>query len=414
MTAIPVKGIIIGVLIAAAIAAISFVGYWILAILASTGIERGYERDFLDNLPIRERERAFAARNPQWTADGQIIVINADDRIYGVNAAGNELWPIPEKPDDGLYFSPALFGNGQIAYIRYLDIKNRTIQRLAWNGSKVKTLANLGGSTLSGPAWSPDGARIAFATADNEVAIMNRNGGGRQVVAAPMDRPPVSIKWSNDGRYLAVLYDRHTIVSIDVDSGQQYAIAQAPGAEAKLSIPTWSPTDDRIYFAQRENPQAPTMLYSATRHGANLRTIAELGAGFDPDDRRQSIYGIYGDRPPPGHGFYVSEVQIASDGNAILFAAVLPGQDDAVYLIDADGSNLRQIVRNAKLRSRSAIYEASSLYVSWSPDGSRIAVYNDDAEKSVTLYTMSPTGYDIQVLIRRGALTPGYAEPFYR
>lgn len=207
-----------------------------------------------------------------------------------------------------------------------------------------------------------------------------------------MDDPPVSIKWSNDDQYLAVLYGNHTIISIDMDSSQQYTVAPAPGADAKLSIPTWSPTDDRIYFALRENPQAPTMLYSATRRGAKLRTIAELGAGFDPDDRRQSIYGIYGDRPPPGHGFYVSEIQISPDGKAILFAAVLPGQDDAVYLIDTDGNNLRQVVRNAKLRSRSA-------------------VYNDDAEKSVTLYTMSPNGGAVPVLIRRGALTPGSAEP---
>lgn len=409
MPAMPVKGIIIGVLVAAGIAAIGLVGYWTLAIWSIAGIERGYERGFLDNPPIRERERAFAARNPQWTSDGQLIFINADDRIYGVSADGSELWGIPEKRDDGRYFSPAVFGNGQVAYIRYRDIQNRTIQRAAWNGSKVKTLVNLGGSTDSGPAWSPDGTRIAFATADNEIATVNRNGGGRQVIAAPMESPPSALRWSNDGRYLAALYERHTIMAIEVDSGQQYTVARASGAEAKLSIPAWAATDELLYFAHRESPEVPTMLYSATMHGANLRAIAELGGGFDPDDRRRHRYG---GPLMPGHGFYVGEIQIAPGGNTLLFAAVQPGEDDAVYLIDTDGSNRRQISRNAKRRGRSGIYEASSLYVSWSPDGERIAVYNADREQSVALYTMSADGGDVQALIRRDGLMPGYAAPF--
>lgn len=103
MTAIPVKGIVIGALIAAAIAAIGFVGYWILAIWAATGIERGIAGP-PDTPHSRAIERGYAARTPQWASDGQSIVINAGDGIYGVSAAGKwslRQWTTRRCPSNG-------------------------------------------------------------------------------------------------------------------------------------------------------------------------------------------------------------------------------------------------------------------------------------------------------------------------
>ena len=248
MTAIPVKGIVVGVLIAAAIAAISFVGYWILAIWAATGIERGLAGP-PDTPHSRAIERGYAARTPQWASTGQGIVINAGDGIYGVSTAGGELWRIPENPDDGLYFSPALSANDQAAYIRYLDGRDRRIERAELNGSKVKRLANLRGPTFYGgpvsrPSWSPDGTRIAFATTDGKITIMKSNGSHQHLTGCCYaNGRPVSMSWSNDGRYLAILYDRHTIITTNADSGHEYIIAQVTDVESRLSILEWAPND---------------------------------------------------------------------------------------------------------------------------------------------------------------------------
>lgn len=419
----PLKWIISGVLITAAIAAVGFVGYLILAILAATGIERGMERAFVDPPARRAQERAFAARTPQWASDGQSIVINDDDRIYRVSTAGDALWSIPQKPD-GLYFSPTLSSNNQVAYIRYREGR-RSIERADANGRKVKTLAYLKHDTFSGPSWSPDGAYLAFATADNAVAIMKSNGSNRSVVAAPIAGPPIAISWSKDGQSLFILYERNTIIAVAADSSSQHTVARSLGAESKLSAPSLAPTGDRIYFAQSENIYAPTMLHSVTRQGSDLRTIAELGTGYAHNVHRHDIFG---DLLRIGTAFDVDEIQISPDGSAILFAAILPDQADAVYLINSDGANLRQIIHNPDLRGSNApiihnpnllagnaMYEVRSLHVSWSPDGRRIAVHNADREKSVALYTIAPDGSDIKVLLRRdadGSLLPGYAAPF--
>jgi Tol biopolymer transport system component len=103
--------------------------------------------------------------DPAWSPDGQSIAFYAGDvgytgaQVYIMNADGSS--PLPLVPPQ------ELASNG------------------GWNGRQ--------------PAWSPDGARVAFAWGGSQIASLRRSGSGSLTPHAGGNRP----SWSPDGRWLA-------------------------------------------------------------------------------------------------------------------------------------------------------------------------------------------------------------------
>lgn len=175
-----------------------------------------------------------------------------------------------------------------------LFISNRSgdfeIYQVQKNVANLYQLTNSPGLDID-PAWSPDGAQIAFASNREEgtgfqVYVMNADGSGQKMLG------PVQ-----------------------------------PGDN---NHPTWSPDGNQIAFQSKRdtnsNPQDDNLdIYVMNSDGSNIRALTIHGA----DD---------------------SEPSWSPDGRKIAFLSERSGQDE-VYLMDTEGANLEQLTELPVLKS---------------------------------------------------------------
>jgi Tol biopolymer transport system component len=159
------------------------------------------------------------------------------------------------------------------------------------------------------PAWSPDGTRLAFKTTQagsNQLAVINADGSGETLLTRTFRFSEGQPAWSPDGKRL--LY-RRTPENPLVQNADTWVL----DIEASAKDPT--------------QPVTQAVL---------LRTGDERYPSYSPDG-----------------------TQIAFRGDLDLAE---PSGDEEIYVMDADGTNVRQLTSNADFDSAP----------SWSPDGRRI------------------------------------------
>ena len=323
------------------------------------GLSR-FERLPEPSLNVNSNEFRYADRTPRWSADGQVIVVNPEKQLLGVNLNGGEPFDIRGKTGKNQY-SPSLSPDGRVAYqIGFDNGVSDTYERHTaiadLSGSKLEVFPQERQRSPIYPVWSPDGKRLAFITEP----ISSPGGRWLTIVdpAGPTARhsiPPGFQKfsnkpvWSNNGKHIAFLESDETgnrfpddsrirISTISMDGTDVRVLAETwvasrepPGRDALrgkfvsvpartlvpslaplLSLPAWSPDDNDLYFVMGE--QLPdgsweSSLYSVGSDGANERMIASLG------------------------DFMVSEVKLSPDGSMLLL--------DGSHVVNVDGTSLR-------------------------------------------------------------------------
>ena len=159
------------------------------------------------------------------------------------------------------------------------------------------------------PAWSPDGARLAFKTAQfgsNQLAVINADGSGETLLTR----------------------------TFRFSEGQ----------------PAWSPDGTKLLY--RRTPENPLV------QNADTWVLDIAGSAADPTQPvTQPVLLRTGDERYPSY---------SPDGTQIAFRGDLdlaePSGDEEIYVMNADGTNVRQLTSNADFDSAP----------SWSPDGKRI------------------------------------------
>ena len=374
---------------------------------------------------------------PKWSDDGSLIAFavvtdpaarwsGADDSgspdfgvVHYVAAAdGSGVWQVErgfaaEPSRDGsriIYatdrYSPEVRPNSAIPPVNY------EIETAATDGSDRRRLTDDPTPDIL-PARSPDGSQIAFVKHGDDysyqgVYAMNGDGSGLRQVAPPnrytreadeyvAEVWDISVKgpvWSPAGDYMAFITEEASsgvrgpyawsLYTVRPNGSelrllfrQNVNIRTAPRLRSKmLSFPAWSPDGRTVAFITFEGGKG-TLRIKLVGQDSSLSETISLGQGTNG-----ATFVI-------GAESHVPSLEWSPDGSHLMFSSWSSHFTAQLYLVDADGENMRQIGDHAN--------------ATFSPDGSRIAAVSQRYSYSEpVLYTMDLNGSDIRPLVARG------------
>lgn len=239
------------------------------------------------------------------------------------------------------------------------------------------------------PAWSPDGATIAFSSnrnGDADIFVMNTDGSDiRQITFDESNEDTQA--WSPDGSKLAFCSDRDggkDVFVMDADGSEWVKLTEHPSDDCN---PAWSPDGNKIAFMTnrhgdwRENESDNWELYIMDTDGGNKTRLTDT----------------------PGYDLITGQA-FSPDGQEIVFCSTLdekfmsgPNRFDGfdLYIMNADGSNIRQLTFD----------EGQDSYPYWSPDGQKISYTHVEKEapyvnrgQNYEMYVINPDGAGVTQL----------------
>ena len=298
------------------------------------------------------------------------------------------------------------------------------------------------------PNISPDGSRIVFATQRHgenyEIAVSKLDGSDyrRLTKTKAFEGAPM---WSPDGTRIVFTSDRQAYESSNDDNypGRRtdLYIMQADGTDVRrlthqvspIGLKAWSPDGLTLAFVGHEKTSVDgketlrRYIFTLGQDGSNLKRLSESRSGpaWSPDGSTIAFLLGFEDKAP---SFYV----INADGSGlreIVNVDRLHPQWIGSYLLwSPDGSEIlaasypfvAAMVDGTGYRVFSGLEGVNKAYASWSPNGSRIAVairadldfYRSSGTVRVQLgvFTMARSGLDKRSLITQRSLMTYSAE----
>jgi len=323
--------------------------------------------------------------SPQWSPDGGKIVFvtgrNGNFDVYEMNADGTEQKNLTADNDKGDGAPVWSHDGNNVAFSRTIDGKKQIFIMDANGGNLKRVTNNAADNEL--PYWSPDSSKLIFQSdidGNWEIYTISVDGELAQLTDDAAD--DLSPDWSPDGNRIAFSSNRNGKQHIYVMNADGSSLAQITNSPAEDTEPAWAPDGKRIVFASLRdgnkeiyvmnadgsNPQRLTndpalesfprwsvdgrILFTSNRAGqadiyvmdegggnvSRLTTMGASRAAWSPDGRKVA--------------FVSRSSEIIGDAYWL-----------QVYVIDADGSNLKMITRSPN----------STFVPKWSADGAKIA-----------------------------------------
>ena len=264
--------------------------------------------------------------------------------------------------------------NGKIAFVHFPSSSTNAAARGIWtvdpDGSEAAKIPGTTEADVS-PAWSPNGAKIAFVRRDSvgrgDIYVMNPDGSG---VTRLTESPQGEFQptWSPDGSKIAFLRSHVYNDGISAYSWQEVWVMNADGSgETRLTndlrasgTPDWSPDGNKIAFTR-------------INCAANDRDC--FGVNYDI-----WVMNAHGRKETklttnPSHDRFPSW---SPDGKKIAFDGMVAGGNNFdVFVMNADGSGV------SRLTDTTLEEEAPK----WAPDGTQLVF-----QRGVNIYTMNADG----------------------
>lgn len=232
---------------------------------------------------------------------------HAED-VYVINADGSGLRQVTS--DAAAEFDPSLSPDGgRIAYRHQTsDDRSTDIFVIGADGNDARNVSGDDATPDWGPAWSPDGAWVAWNTAADaqvgfDLGLVHPDGTGRKVI-----KPGVYVEypaWSPDGSRIAFM-------SQVAEEGSQYDIfvMNADGADVRRLTtapsddgwPTWSPDGTSIAFSSTRDDcsRSSTSDCLSTGDIGPYHTLYVMAADGSGQRRLSTIFAQIADWSPDG------------------------------------------------------------------------------------------------------------------
>lgn len=278
----------------------------------------------------------------------------------------------------------------KIAFVRMVGQDDHIFVMNA-DGSKAADISRASGDF---PAWSPDGARIAFASdratgTNPQIYVMNAVG-SQQTRLTHDSMPDRHPSWSPDGTKIVFEGDGGLFL-ITLKTKAVKPLTQGPD-----SAPAWSPDGTKIVFERDRSVLDPT-------NATGMDTEEDLWVmGADGSQARQLT------SPPPftvGSTMFVGKDNIPAwspDSSRIAFESNRGG-NNGILVMNADGTNIAALTTPP----------GTDEFPTYSPDGTRIA-FDRTAEPVLSskgqIYVMNADGSNATALTTSsaGAGTPAW------
>jgi TolB protein len=212
----------------------------------------------------------------------------SDGKASGTNLTGREFVNVfPAWSPDGALIAFASVRNNALADIYVMNA----------DGSELRQLTDDAASDTQ-PAWSPDGARLVFVSdraGDNDLYLMNADGTEPTPLSSVVGISEIDPAWSPDGSQIVFTYsecpesgepchDELYVLSAADGSGLQQL---TQGGVLGSAQPVWSPDGQLIVFASdvhAETPDSPRQLVLMNADGSDTRplVVAHLSDMSEP------------------------------------------------------------------------------------------------------------------------------------